>query len=55
MQNRNRLTDFEKLMATKGDRWEGREGWVGVWDGSIPKLGCDYVCTTINMIKCTEF
>ena len=32
LQNRNRLTDFEKLMVTKGDRWEvGRDG-LGVWD-----------------------
>ena len=31
-QNRNRFTDFEKLMATKGDMWvEGRHG-LGVWD-----------------------
>ena len=28
LQNRKRLTDFEnKLMVTKGDRWEGRMDW----------------------------
>ena len=26
-----RLTDFEKLMVTKGDRWQVRDG-LGVWD-----------------------
>ena len=29
LQNRNWLTDFEKLMVNKGDRLEG-EGWAGV-------------------------
>ena len=24
MQNKNRLTDFEKHVVTKGDRWRGR-------------------------------
>ena len=28
MKNRNRLTDSEKLMVTKGDR-RGWEGWTG--------------------------
>ena len=33
MQNRNRLTDFEKLILTKGDRWGvGRRDGLGVWD-----------------------
>ena len=32
LQNRNRLTDFEKLMVTKGDRWGSGKGWTGVWD-----------------------
>ena len=32
LQNRNRLTDFGKVMVTKGDRWgSGRDG-LGVWD-----------------------
>ena len=31
LQNRNRLTDFEKFMVIKGDRWQG-DGWTGVWD-----------------------
>ena len=33
LQNRNRLTDLEKIMVTKGDRWEcrwGGEDW-GFW------------------------
>ena len=33
MQDRNRFTDFEKLMVSRGDRW----GWgggdgLGIWD-----------------------
>ena len=31
MQNGNRLTDFEKFMVTKEDRWEGRNG-LEIWD-----------------------
>ena len=36
LQNRNRLTDFEKLLVTKGDRdrfreWEGWTGGVSDW------------------------
>ena len=54
MQNRNRLTDFEKFMVTKGDRLLGRDR-LGVWDGNAVKLGCDDGCTTINIIKFTEF
>ena len=50
-ENRNRFTDFEKLMVTKGDRWEGRDRWTGGWDGSVLKLGCGNGCTTINTIK----
>ena len=32
---------------------EGMDG-LGVWDGSVVKLGCDDGCTTINMIKFIE-
>ena len=24
---------------------------LGVWDGNVIKLGCDYHCTTINVIN----
>ena len=47
------ITDFEKLMFTKGDSLEG-EGWAGVWDGNV-KLDCDDGCTTIKIIKFIEF
>ena len=33
-------------------------GWghgLGVWDGNAIKLGCDDRCTTINVIKFTEY
>ena len=34
----------------------GGEGdGLGVWDGNAVKLGCDDGCTTINIIKFTEF
>ena len=43
LQHRKRLTDFEKLMVTKGDRWGKWEGWTwglglayahwGIWSG----------------------
>ena len=32
MHNRKRLTDFEKLTVTKGDRWGGGKDGLGVWD-----------------------
>ena len=32
LQNRNKLTDFEKRMVTKGDRYESRDDGLGVWD-----------------------
>ena len=33
MQNRNKLTDFEKkLMVTKGERWGDGRARLGVWD-----------------------
>ena len=54
LQNRYWLTDFEKLMISKGDRLGGRDG-PGIWDGSAVKLGCDDGCTTINVVKCIEF
>ena len=28
--------------------------WAGGLDGNAIKLGCDYRCTTINVIKFTE-
>ena len=31
LQNRNRLTDFENFMVTKGDRQWAGEGEPGVW------------------------
>ena len=49
-----KLTDFEKLIVTKGDRLRG-ERWAGVWDRNVLKLGCDDGCITINIIKFTEF
>ena len=30
LQNRNRLTDFEKLTVTKGDRWRAGRGGLGL-------------------------
>ena len=47
LQNRNRLTNFEKLTVTKGDRFGGRDG-LGAWDGNVLKLGCDDGCITIK-------
>ena len=35
LQNRNRLTDFEKLLVTKGDRWGGGVDW-GIGTGICP-------------------
>ena len=44
------LTNFEKLMVSKGDRL-GVGGGRGVWDGNAIKWSCDDHCTTINVIK----
>ena len=55
LQNRNQLTDFEKLMVTKGNILAGGKDGLGVWDGNVLKLGCDDGCTTINIIKFIEF
>ena len=41
-------------MVTEGYRFGGRDG-LEVWDGNVVKLGCDDGCTTINIIKFTEF
>ena len=41
---RNRLTDFEKLMAGGG------RGGLGIWDGNVLKLGCYDGSTTTNII-----
>ena len=38
-------------MVTKGDRLGGGKGKLGVWDGNVPKLGCDDACTNINIKK----
>ena len=48
------LTDFEKLMVTKGDRlcWGGSD--INVWDANVLKLGCDDGCSSINIIKFVE-
>ena len=51
--SRSSLIDFEKLMVTKGDRLEARDG-LGLWDGNVLKLGCGDGCTTINIIKFIE-
>ena len=40
MQKRNRLTDFETLVVTKGDRWQGEGGTgVGGWHVHIEVYG----------------
>ena len=49
----NRLIDFGKLIAAKRDRFGWRDG-LGIWDGNVLKLGCNDVCTTINIIKSIE-
>ena len=41
-------------MVTKGDRLGGRIYWR-FGDGNVLKLGCDDGCTTVNIIKFTEF
>ena len=51
LQNRNILTDFEKLMVTKV---VGRRGRLGDWDGHVLKLVCDYDYMSINIIKLME-
>ena len=33
----------------------GGRGGLEFWDGNVLKLGCDDGCTTINIIKLTEF
>ena len=53
LKNRNWLTDFEKLMVTKGERLGEKDG-LGIWDGNI-KLACDDGCITTNIIKFIEF
>ena len=54
LQNRYWLTDFEKLMVSKGDRLGGWGDKLGIWDGNAIKLGCDEHCITINVIKFTK-
>ena len=36
------------------DRLRGGGNVLGVWDGNAIKLGCDGLCTTINVIKFIE-
>ena len=47
---RDRLTDFEKLTVSKGNRIRGWNG-LGFWDWNAVKLGCDDRCTTIKFIE----
>ena len=42
-------------MVTKGDMSGGGKDGLGVWEANVAKLGCDDVCTTINIIKFIEF
>ena len=55
LQNRNWLTDFEKLNGYQKDssQWVGRDR-LWVCDRNVAKLGCDDHCTTINIIKFIE-
>ena len=48
------LTDFEKLMVSKGYRFGGWEDALGFGDGNGIKLGCDDHCTTTNVTKLIE-
>ena len=46
------ITDFEKLMVSKGDRFgDGGGDVLGVWDRNAIKFGCVDHCTTINVIN----
>ena len=47
-------SDFEKLNDYQRGQVVARDG-LGVWDGNFLNLGCDDGCTTINIIKFTEF
>ena len=49
LHNRNRLTDFQKLIITKGDRWWGGRGDLEF--GMEMFQNCADSCTTINIIK----
>ena len=52
MQNRNRLTDFEKLAVTKGDRWvEGIDWQLRI---SMCTLGYMEQLANGNMLYSTE-
>ena len=39
LQKRNRFTDFEKSMVTKGDGLGRRGWWIGVWDWHMHNCG----------------
>ena len=46
---------LKNLWSPKGTVWGGGErGGLGVWDGSVLKLGCNNGCITINIINFTE-
>ena len=48
----------QKLTQTLKNLWLPKERhgeWAGDWDGNVVKLGCDDICTIINIIKFTEF
>ena len=51
-------TDSQSLKNSGYQRRQGGgggRGRLGVWDGNVPKLGCDDGCTTKNIIKFIEF
>ena len=54
MHKRNRLTDFEKFMVTKRDRFVAGRDRLWVWDRNVLKLGRNDGCITINIIKFIE-
>jgi len=51
LQNRYWLTDFEKVMVSKGDSLVGGGDGLGLWDRNPIKMDCDDHCTTINVIN----
>ena len=51
LRNRYWLTEFEKLMVSRGDSSGSGGDALGLWDGNPIKLDCDDHCTTINVIN----
>ena len=47
------LQTLKSLWFPNETGWGGDE--LGVWDGNAIKLGCDDCCTTINVIKLSNF